>query len=403
MRTQALRFAVVLASVSACAAESGSSGLGAITLTDSTDGSGKADALEGRTVTPVVLEERPLVGAQDVGIVEVVELDDRAMTVEGDLVRFDPPEESLQITVASTDASGQTTLRFLLLFRRDPAGEFEPLVLRGGGEFEDVDDVDAQTRGTDIDLRLSYYQSVSILAGDDDTITVASDGSEGQTTSELPFAAGEVEWAAFVFPTDSGDAPLTGRFEYALSASCSGGPCGEGDVPPVPEDIFAQARDVTLETITIDGPAPDSYTPASVDGAIGLGGTEFWQRWPGGHSPSFSYSAGTERGRACMQASAIRFETIMADPPESVTRLLDESNWSGRFFNWNDDFTEATSGDARGPVLWAWRTGLIKWISQTARDGTCHLPTLELVERAAEACLSTAMQDGGEIEGCAAQ
>src|SRR5690606_7846989 len=47
MRTQALRFAVVLASVSACAAESGTSGLGAITLTDSTDGSGKADALEG--------------------------------------------------------------------------------------------------------------------------------------------------------------------------------------------------------------------------------------------------------------------------------------------------------------------------------------------------------------------
>jgi hypothetical protein len=333
----------------------------------------------------------------------VLELDDRSMTVEGSLVGFEPPRESLQITVASTQDSGATTLRFLLLFRLDPAEAFEPLVLRGEGEFEDVGDVDAQSGGTDVDVRLSYYQSVSILAGEENTITVASDGAGGQTTSVLPFEADAAEWAVFVFPTDSGAAPLVGSFEYALTASCSGGPCGAGEPPPLPADIFAQARDVTLATITIDGPAPDSYTPAAVGGSIGLGGTEFWQRWPGGHSPSFSYSAGTERGRACMQASAIRFETIMAEPPPAVSQLLAESNWSGRFFNWNDDFTEASSGNASGAVLWAWRTGLIKWISQTARDGTCHLPTLDLVERAAAACLATAESDGGEIEGCSAR
>ena len=105
-----------------------------------------------------------------------------------------------------------------------------------------------------------------------------------------------------------------------------------------------------------------------------------------------------------MQAAAIRFETIMADPPEQLVQLRDTTSWSGSFFNWNDDYSESTWGDASGSRLWAWRTGLIKWISQTARDGSCYLPTRELVVRAAESCLALAESNGdGEIQGCSAR
>jgi hypothetical protein len=150
-------------------------------------------------------------------------------------------------------------------------------------------------------------------------------------------------------------------------------------------------------------PAPDGYPRPSVDG-FSLGGTEFWQRWPGGESPTFSYSVGTDFGRRCMTAAALRFEAIMADPPEEIVTLRDQSNWSGSFFNWVDDYShESASSDARGARLWAWRTGLVKWISQTAKDGSCHLPTREMVLEAAASCLATAESDDGEIQGCRAQ
>jgi hypothetical protein len=165
-------------------------------------------------------------------------------------------------------------------------------------------------------------------------------------------------------------------------------------------DIFVDARDVTKATVVFpEGTvSPASYLYPSVEG-FSLGGTEFWQRWEGGKSPTFSFSDGTDAGRLCMQAAAVRFETMMKDPPADLVKLRDQSNWSGSFFNWNDDYAhEDAFGDARGARLWAWRTSLIKWISQTANDGTCHLPTLEMVQRLATSCL----ERGEEIQGCSA-
>ncbi|MBL4686465.1 MAG: hypothetical protein JKY37_17855 [Nannocystaceae bacterium] len=174
---------------------------------------------------------------------------------------------------------------------------------------------------------------------------------------------------------------------------------GGDDVVEV-DPQFAEALDVDVAEIKLDPTtdAPESYQrPGGLD--VSLGGTEFWQRWSGGHSPTFSYSEGTVAGRKCMQASAIRFEAIMSDPPESVLKLKAETNWNGSFFNWNDDFTQSSSS-ASSSRLWAWRTGLIKWISQTSADDTCFLPTLAMVESLAANCLETAANNEGEIQGC---
>jgi hypothetical protein len=143
--------------------------------------------------------------------------------------------------------------------------------------------------------------------------------------------------------------------------------------------------------------APTSYAYPRATG-FNLGGTEFWQKWSGGHNPTYSFSAGTDAGRLCMQASAIRFETIMAEAPAELVQLNEATNWSGSFFNWNDDYSRADWGDASGPRLWAWRTSLIKWISQTKKDGSCLLPTRDLVIKAATNCLAR----GAEIQGCSA-
>jgi hypothetical protein len=171
-----------------------------------------------------------------------------------------------------------------------------------------------------------------------------------------------------------------------------------------PADPWAAARDASIALVSFpDDLTAERYDYPAAEG-FRLSGTEFWQKWSGGHNPTYSFSAGTDLGRRCMQASAYRFEAIMADPPEALVRLRDESNWSGSFFNWNDDYSESTWSDGSGARLWAWRTTLIKWISQTNRDGSCWLPTRELVERAAESCLATAERGSdGEIQGCSAR
>ncbi|MBA3397906.1 MAG: hypothetical protein H0T89_35105 [Deltaproteobacteria bacterium] len=214
--------------------------------------------------------------------------------------------------------------------------------------------------------------------GDDGTFATADD--------DLFDTIDEVDEVAYVGRT------AFGQLAAAVAARCVADP-------------YAEARDVTKARITFP---PGTAAPTSYDypegNGFNLGGTEFWQKWSGGHNPTYSFSEGTDAGRLCMQAAAYRFEEIMKDPPADLVKLNADTNWGGSFFNWNDDFSNPSSfGNAGGARLWAWRTGLIKWISQTSKDGSCFLPTRDLVERAAKACLDTAVRNGtGEIQGCSA-
>ncbi len=170
----------------------------------------------------------------------------------------------------------------------------------------------------------------------------------------------------------------------------------------VAETPWKEVYDLELGQVRLpdDLEAPSQYPRPSVSD-VGLGGTEFWQKWSGGENPTFNYSLGSDYGRRCMVAAALRFQLIMIDPPESILELKANTNWGGSFFNWVDDFGGPNPwGSASGAKLWAWRTGLIKWISQASADGTCYLPTYSQVEGLAAECLARAAYNGGEIQGC---
>lgn len=172
-----------------------------------------------------------------------------------------------------------------------------------------------------------------------------------------------------------------------------------------PAGNFDQACDVERALITIPEGTPvpeyDDLFPRTI--GITMNGWEWWQQWPGGHSPTFEYEEATDPAIKCSVAAAMRFAAIMQDPPENILRLQEETTWEGRFFNWNDDFSQPDSeGDGTGAVLWAWEWYLIKWISQTNRDGSCYLPTRSLVETAALRCLGRATANDGVIQGCQA-
>jgi hypothetical protein len=178
---------------------------------------------------------------------------------------------------------------------------------------------------------------------------------------------------------------------------------GEDGDMPAPEDLYKDARDVTKHQVTFaDEVVADQYSYPRVGTGFSLGGTEFWQKWPEGQNPTYSFRDGTPYGKRCMLASAIRFEAIMKEPPTTLIALKENSDWSGSFFNWNDDYSKSGWGDGRSARLWAWRTTLVKWISQTNKDGSCFLPTLDMVEKLAENCASYAARSEGAIQGCSA-
>lgn len=136
-----------------------------------------------------------------------------------------------------------------------------------------------------------------------------------------------------------------------------------------------------------------------------LYGVDWFQKWPGGVNADHGWDNGTEYGKRCMWAAVLRFEAIMKDPPAELKAFLAEyTKWSGSFYNWVDDYSKPESyGDASGARLWAWRTGLSKWISAAAKDGSCYLPTRQMVIDYAKACKDHAADNNGEMQGCDAR
>lgn len=133
-----------------------------------------------------------------------------------------------------------------------------------------------------------------------------------------------------------------------------------------------------------------------------LYGVDWFQKWPGGVNADHGWENGTEYGKRCMWAANLRFEAIMKDPPAELRAFLAEyTRWGGSFYNWVDDYSKPeASGDASQASLWAWRTGLTKWISAAAKDGSCYLPTRKMVVDYVKTCNDHQKTNDGEMQGC---
>jgi len=177
------------------------------------------------------------------------------------------------------------------------------------------------------------------------------------------------------------------------------------------------AKDVNLHHVAFTDatPIPESFDGPDGISPVSLSGPEWWQRWSGGATQSFSWSAGTDYGKRCGQASAIRLQAIweyeeagedgeMRRPGrEAFQRLLDGSGWGGTMYNWTEDVSQGGYAVFSPASMWAWRTHAIKWINVVRADGSCDLPTLALVEAFADRCLEQAASSDGEIENCQAE
>lgn len=166
------------------------------------------------------------------------------------------------------------------------------------------------------------------------------------------------------------------------------------------------AKDVEVSKVTFSSrtKAPKASPSSGYRSPSGpsLYGVDWFQKWPGGLTADHGWENGTEFGKRCMWAANLRFEAIMKDPPAELKAFLREyRDWSGNFYNWVNDYSKPeASGDASEATLWAWRTGLSKWISAAAKDGSCYLPTRKMVVEYVAACKDHVASNNGKMEGC---
>jgi hypothetical protein len=126
-----------------------------------------------------------------------------------------------------------------------------------------------------------------------------------------------------------------------------------------------------------------SPTESAEDGtrgeAVSLFGIEWRQKWPGGKSGDPRWETGTPEGRRCAWASLLRFEAIFRDPPKELMGR------PASFHNRNDDYSGTSSsrqpaiGDAKSGAILGAGPETVSWVSATAKDGSCHLPTRGMV------------------------
>ncbi|MFO0665473.1 MAG: hypothetical protein U0174_16070 [Polyangiaceae bacterium] len=194
----------------------------------------------------------------------------------------------------------------------------------------------------------------------------------------------------------------------------------EGEEPTVEDNLTASdkkrvaairaiaAKDVEVSrvTFTADVLAPKASAGPGYSSPRGpsLYGVDWFQKWEGGVSANHDWEKGTEIGKRCMWAATLRFEAIMKNPPAELKAFMDSyTRWGGRFYNWVDDYSKdgsyGTSGEAN---LWAWATGLSKWISSANKDGSCNLPTRKMVVDYAAACKAHVARpsNNNEMKGC---
>ena len=181
MKKPALLVALSL-SVLACDSDSsdaGGSQLGDVALSDSTDASGKADALMGRQVEPYFTEIVAYGPQTASGKSTVTDIDDERMVIEAPLVELPDFEESLQVTIGA--AAEGTDMRFFLVYSPD-GDSLRIITVEGPGEFEDGDEAE-EGSAQPTSVIVSYFEQISILKSEN-SISVASDGAGGQTTSD---------------------------------------------------------------------------------------------------------------------------------------------------------------------------------------------------------------------------
>lgn len=143
----------------------------------------------------------------------------------------------------------------------------------------------------------------------------------------------------------------------------------------------------------------------SING-FSLGGYEYWPFkeeqpiYP--DKVKWGYNSGSEPAKKCMAAAKTALIEILKNPPAELLELKRKTGISS-FFQWNNDYTGAASNAMQSSgmrVLWLYNGRLMKWISETNKDGTCLIPERKDLRALARDCLSQLPVASGQTLYC---
>ena len=177
--------------------------------------------------------------------------------------------------------------------------------------------------------------------------------------------------------TDTGTSDLTGD-EVSVAA------------------IKKAVADIDEEHVTL----PASLKAPNIDAATGaesddssLFGIDWYQKWAGGKSADHLWRSGSDFGKRCAWAAVARYEMILQGDRHAFASIrASHPKWDGSFTNWNDDYAgksddgKAAYGDAKSASIKTTASGAAKWVSATAKDGSCFLPTRAMVQSFVVSC-----------------
>lgn len=155
---------------------------------------------------------------------------------------------------------------------------------------------------------------------------------------------------------------------------------------------------------------PDSIKAPNIDASTGatsedssVFGIDWYQKWAGGKSADHDWQNGSDFGKRCAWASIARYELLMKAEPDALAALrTSHPKWDGSFTNWNDDYGGKTAdnkpayGDAKSAGIKTTPSGAAKWVSATAKDGSCYLPTKKMLLGFAASCKDNATMSACE-------
>lgn len=146
-------------------------------------------------------------------------------------------------------------------------------------------------------------------------------------------------------------------------------------------------------------------TDYSING-FSLGGYEYWpfkEEQPIYPSKvKWGYESGSAPAKKCMAAAKTALIEILKDPPAELLELKRKTGISS-FFQWNNDYTDAPANAMQSSgmrVLWLYNGRLMKWISETNKNGTCLIPERKDLRALARDCLKNLAANPGETLYC---
>lgn len=148
-------------------------------------------------------------------------------------------------------------------------------------------------------------------------------------------------------------------------------------------------------------------TDYSING-FSLGGYEYWPFkeeqpiYP--DKVKWGYESGSAPAKKCMAAAKTALIEILKDPPAELLELKAKTGISS-FFQWNNDYTDAASNAMQSSgmrVLWLYNGRLMKWISETNKNGTCLIPERKDLRALARDCLKNLAANSGGTLYCSA-